>query len=202
MGGLADDWYAYQQMCVDVLCAYVRTPHETNPESSKYREGDREVRRVIVKIIRDNLRRPEPERRWRGLVFSFEGAVFDYGDLSGARFEDGYVSFHRAKFIDRTFYLSRAEFSRTGVSFSEAEFNGAHVSFNEANLRQAREVHFEKAAFRSGTVSFQEADLGAADFSGATRQDAAVVEFSATKYGPSAKLGIFEGIAGTVAVDD
>src|ERR1039457_1109126 len=31
MGGLADDWAANRQTCVDVLCAYLRMPYEPDP---------------------------------------------------------------------------------------------------------------------------------------------------------------------------
>ena len=31
MAGLADDWQDHRQMCVDVLCAYLRMPYEPGP---------------------------------------------------------------------------------------------------------------------------------------------------------------------------
>jgi hypothetical protein len=31
MAGLADDWQDHRQMCVDVLCAYLRMPYEPEP---------------------------------------------------------------------------------------------------------------------------------------------------------------------------
>ena len=31
MAGLADDWPDHRQMCVDVLCAYLRMPYEPEP---------------------------------------------------------------------------------------------------------------------------------------------------------------------------
>ena len=31
MAGLAEDWRANRQTCVDVLCAYLRLPHDPSP---------------------------------------------------------------------------------------------------------------------------------------------------------------------------
>src|SRR5215217_9073630 len=54
MARLADDWEDQRQTCIDVLCAYLRLPYDPD-DPSKYREGDREVRRTTIRIIRDHL---------------------------------------------------------------------------------------------------------------------------------------------------
>ncbi len=55
MARLADDWIEQRQVCIDVLCAYLRMPYEPDPVSEKHREGEREVRFAIIRIIRDHL---------------------------------------------------------------------------------------------------------------------------------------------------
>ncbi|WP_448628279.1 pentapeptide repeat-containing protein [Geodermatophilus sp. URMC 64] len=199
MSGLADDWHEYRQMCVDVLCGYVRLPHAVDPSDPKYREGDREVRRAIVRIIRNNLRGSDRRKRWTNLVFSFEGAIFDYGDLSHARFEGGWVSFHRARFVDRSFDLTGTVFQGTGVSFGKATFEGGEVKFHRTDFSKAREVSFEGAAFISGEVRFAGTRLGPANFQDATVDSAANITFDNVKHGSNAILGVFAGSSGLQA---
>jgi hypothetical protein len=57
---LADDWPDERQACVDVLCAYLRLPYDPDPASPKYRADEREVRRIIIRIIRGGC--PGPRR--------------------------------------------------------------------------------------------------------------------------------------------
>jgi hypothetical protein len=59
MAGLADDWPENQQTCVDVLCAYLRLPHDLDPgedgdpaERTAYR-ANREVN--VVDRHRDEV---------------------------------------------------------------------------------------------------------------------------------------------------
>ena len=66
MAGLADDWKANRQTCIDVLCAYLRLPHEPDPgeeapapERLAFR-ASREVRRTVIRVIATHLR---PEAR-------------------------------------------------------------------------------------------------------------------------------------------
>jgi len=55
MAGLADDWQANRQTCVDVLCAYLRMPYEPDPgkeasvpDKLAYRSS-REVRHTVIR---------------------------------------------------------------------------------------------------------------------------------------------------------
>ncbi|MCA1605411.1 MAG: hypothetical protein LC775_08055, partial [Acidobacteria bacterium] len=152
MARLADDWEDQRQMCVDVLCAYIRMPYETDATKPNFREGDREVRRTIIRIIRNSLRRETLNRRWRNLVFSFEGATFDCGDLSGAIFDGGYVNFRGTRFIDGVFHFSGAVFRGTGVAFSRSVFGGTEVIFDAVDFSGARHVRFDDAEFSSGVI--------------------------------------------------
>ena len=70
MAGLADDWRANRQTCIDVLCAYLRMPYEPDPgegapaaERLAFRAG-REVRHTVIRVITatSSPARPRPGR--------------------------------------------------------------------------------------------------------------------------------------------
>ena len=103
MAGLADDWEANRENCVDVLCAYLRMPYEPDPGSDApvpqrlaFR-ADREVRHTVIRIITAHLREGT-EASWEGLNLDFTGVVFDGGGFSDVRFSGGEVDFSGARF--------------------------------------------------------------------------------------------------------
>jgi hypothetical protein len=154
LAGLADDWKEQRQMCIDVLCSYLRLPYEPDPSSSNYRRGEREVRRTMIRVIRDHLRPGFSLESWANCNFSFEGATFDCGDLTGARFTGGNVSFHEALFVSGTFHFSRVVFSGANVWFTRAKFAGANVKFDDSRFLSG-DVTFEGATCTRGIVSFK-----------------------------------------------
>jgi hypothetical protein len=83
MARLADDWDDQRQVCIDVLCAYLRMPYEPDTASEKHREGEREVRYTIIRIIRDHLRDPSASTTWCGRSLDFRNTTFDGGDFGG-----------------------------------------------------------------------------------------------------------------------
>ena len=176
---LADDWPDERQACVDVLCAYLRLPYDPDPASPKYRADEREVRRIIIRIIRNHLRPDFPTEKWWDCNFSFERAVFDTGDLTGAHFKEGWVSFHRARFVSGTFYFSKVHFAGAHVRFNLAQFEGADVHFQGAKF-SAGDVKFDKAQFSGGTVTFEGAKLTGC----AVAFDDAVYSGGTVKWGP------------------
>jgi hypothetical protein len=182
MARLADDWEDQRQTCIDVLCAYLRLPYDP-ADPSKHRGGDREVRRTTIRIMRDHLRSSSPTP-WSGYNFSFEGAVFDVADLTGARITGGHMSFHAARFVGGSFSLVRAEFEGGDVWFTRTQFAGADVSFRDARFTGAN-VHFDKAQFAKGTVSFE----GAMYHDGNVSFDGATVSGCRVQWGPFAAVG-------------
>src|SRR5580693_2654287 len=100
MAGLADDWQDHRQMCVDVLCGYLRMPYEPGPgddapvEKRLAFQASREVRHTVIRVITAHLNGTAPVS-WCGLIFDFAGAVFDGGDFRGAKFAGGTVNFSR-----------------------------------------------------------------------------------------------------------
>ena len=156
LAGLADDWEAQRQTCVDVLCAYLRLPYEPNPKSSVYRRGEREVRRTTIRVIRNHLRPGFSSVSWTKCNFSFEGAIFDCGDLTSAQFVGGNVSFHGAHFVSGTFHFSRVHLDGAYVSFARAQFTGSDVRFDGAKFLSG-DVSFENVKHTAGKVSFNDA---------------------------------------------
>ena len=123
MAGLADDWPDHRQMCVDVLCAYLRMPYEPEPgddapvEKRLVFQASREVRHTVIRVIAAHLNGTAPVS-WCGLNFDFAGAVFDGGDFSDAKFSGGTVNFVGAEFSGGTVGFAGAEFAGGTVDFS------------------------------------------------------------------------------------
>ncbi|MFH9968805.1 pentapeptide repeat-containing protein [Streptomyces mirabilis] len=170
---LADDWAEQRQVCIDVLCAYLRMPYEPDPTAPSHKEGEREVRQTIIRVIRDHLQDPDTSTAWCPHDFNFTGAVFDGGSFTASHFR-GTASFVDATFSGGTVNFSGATFSggmvdfggatfRYGtVDFNHAAFSGGTVTFSGANFSGGT-VDFNHAAFSGGTVTFS-----GANFSGST----------------------------------
>jgi Pentapeptide repeats (9 copies) len=156
MARLADDWDEQRQMCIDVLCAYLRMPYETDPASEKYREGEREVRYTIIRLIRDHLRDPSAPTTWCGRDLDFTNATFDGGNFRSAKFTGGEVSFTGTKFTGGVVSSGSTEFTDGKVSFSDAKFTGGEVSFSGAKFTGG-ELSFYCAEFIGSKVSFSDA---------------------------------------------
>jgi hypothetical protein len=149
MAGLADDWEANRQTCIDVLCGYLRMPYEPDPgkdapEQLKLAfQASREVRHTVIRVITRHLRKDAPIS-WQGRDFDFSGVVFDGGNFVEARFSGGMVNFGNARLSGGTLYFWGAQFSGgLGVGFNGARFSGGTVSFNDAQ-------------FSGGTVDFSD----------------------------------------------
>ncbi|MGW5063553.1 pentapeptide repeat-containing protein [Streptomyces sp. NPDC004096] len=160
---LADDWQEQRQVCIDVLCAYLRMPYEPDPTAPGHKEGEREVRLTIVNVIHRHLLAPDTSTSWCDNFFDFTGATFDGGDFFGSHFRN-FVYFGGATFSNGMVSFSRTAFSRGLVAFRGATFHGGHVDFSEAVFNGAT-VGFERATFSGSTVTF-----GGAQFSGGTVQ--------------------------------
>jgi hypothetical protein len=161
MAGLADDWEANRQTCVDVLCAYLRMPYEPDPgrdssapEQLAFRSS-REVRHTAIRVITAHLK-DGARFSWQGLNFDFTGVVFDGGSFTQARFSGGRINFDHAEFSGGTVDFSGAWFSGGTVNFDHAEFSGGTVNFNGAGFSGGT-VDFSGARFSGGTVNFDSA---------------------------------------------
>src|SRR6516165_3823224 len=194
MAGLADDWPEHRQMCVEVLCGYLRMPYEPEPggdapvEKRLAFQASREVRHTVIRVIAAHLNGTAPVS-WCGLNFDFAGAVFDGGDFSGAKFPGGTVNFVGAEFPGGTVSFGGAEFSGATVRFGGARFSGARVNFFLARFSGGL-VDFAGAKISGGAVGFGYAGFsgGIINFTGAKFSGAAVDFFGSTFAGESPQL--------------
>ncbi|GAA1268065.1 hypothetical protein [Saccharothrix xinjiangensis] len=193
MVNLADDWPARRQVCVDVLCAYLRTPvPEDDPNEA-------EVRQVVLTTLLEhewpaggapvtvdlrNARLVDLDMANR----VFKGAfIFDNARFGGARtsFEGaeffGRTSFRGAEFTAHRTTFSSASVARATLDFTGATFAGGSVDFTFARLSEAvvaldrisvdgTAFDFGSVELSAGALSFRQAHLrdGALSFARAT----------------------------------
>lgn len=162
MASLADEWLEQRQVCIDVLCAYLRIPYEPALDSPWYHDEESEVRLSITTVISDHLR-PGAPVSWQGHEFNLVRAVLrsaDFADiqvpggrflLSLARFPDGRTSFDGMHVSGGEVWFGGAEFNGAKVSFDNAEFSGGRVQFDGAEFNGG-EVTFRGAKFTGGEV--------------------------------------------------
>ncbi|WP_158781282.1 pentapeptide repeat-containing protein [Streptomyces sp. NRRL S-237] len=208
MARLADDWPEQRQVCVNVLCAYLRMPYEPEPTRTGFKLGEKEVRLTIIRTIRDHLQDPQVPTTWCGLDLDFTGAVFDGGDFSGSVFSGGAVDFRAAvfsgvfsftksifsggtvyfanvTFSSGTLYFTESTFSGGEVHFTRSEFSGGHVAFFESTFSGGHVAFFE-SKFSGGEVSFRNSTFsgGRVDFRLA-RFDGSEVSFNNSTFSGS-----------------
>ncbi|WP_067470073.1 pentapeptide repeat-containing protein [Actinomadura macra] len=171
LAGLADDapTKEFRQTCIDVLCAFLRLPYDLDPgddpadgqdpavhaEARKAYRAVREVRHTIIRLIGNHLRQGAPVS-WQGHDLDFTDVVFDGGDLHGAVFTDGSVSFRDARFEGGTVDFVGVRFVGGTVNFVGAMFVGGTVNFM-GTLFVGGTVNFGLARFEGGTVNFRSA---------------------------------------------
>ncbi|MEU6724742.1 hypothetical protein ABZ917_13615 [Nonomuraea wenchangensis] len=159
LAGLADDWSAGRQTCIDVLCAYLRMPYEINAEpdaSVNHRlhlQSMREVRRTIWRIIGAHLRL-DATQPWNGHNFDFTGAVIDCDvPLYGARLSAGKMTFNGCQIVRGNVWFHNAEFSGCEVILSNMELIGGELSFQGATFSN-NVIWLVGAKLRGGELSF------------------------------------------------
>lgn len=142
MGQLADDWEDQRQVCVDILCAYLRLPQQR--VNGTLDEADMVVRDTAQQRLLERLvtppKREGGEAKWPNIDLDLRGAVLrkfhlPRGSVRSGKFADavfegdatfigstlGNSSFRNAHFKG-TATFSGCKFTR--VNFHEATFNG------------------------------------------------------------------------------
>ena len=184
MAALADDWKEKRQMCIDVLCGYMRLPYQSTPVQQSthgepdYKLGEREVRLAILRTVRDHLRKGA-EPSWQGCIFRFHRTVFDGGNLSYIVMSSGYMSFYHAKFVGHTLDFRHAVFNGGTTAFQEAQFLDGTVDLRYAEFLTGSKVTFPDCKLSGGKV-----DIRYAKFSGGT------VDFSTAVFPGSGTIDI------------
>ncbi|MFJ6674305.1 hypothetical protein ACIQMJ_24625 [Actinosynnema sp. NPDC091369] len=166
IGRLADDWPENRQMCVDLLCAYLRMPYRPSLEN----DDESLVRKTIFDVIRQHLTDPADPDSWCDLDFDFSGGTYDKVNLYGSHFKKE-VDFSDAKFTglerrsddrnDGWFHFERCYFG-AGASFFQTRFEGAVLFFDEAEFASGI-THFGGASFTNFNLFFRKSE-----FSGGT----------------------------------
>jgi hypothetical protein len=149
MSLLADDWQNGRQICIDVLCSYMRQlyippPRSPGPENmDSYISGreEQQIRRAIMSGILRRLRVDSPSSlSWNGCDFDFTETNFDELDFSDIRFTGG------------SLILSDFQVFGSGVvSFRDAIFSGAAVVI-QPKPGCARVIELQRSQFRSGDI--------------------------------------------------
>ncbi|WP_091306040.1 pentapeptide repeat-containing protein [Amycolatopsis tolypomycina] len=173
MASLADEWAEQRQVCIDVLCAYLRMPYEPDLDSPWYHDEETEVRFSITSVISDHLR-PGAPVSWQGHEFNLLRVILrsaDFADIevtagrllfSLARFHRGWISFDGMHVSGGEVWFGGAVFGEgTRVTFDKAEFSGGRVKFEGAAF-EGGEVSFRGAKFTGGEVDLSQ--VGADDY--------------------------------------
>ncbi|MBM4695299.1 hypothetical protein GS434_17305 [Rhodococcus hoagii] len=198
MTTLADDSSKpqWQQQCVDVLCAYLRMPHDIesgknhlteqtrgypaqgNPQvmvtdQFRFRYNDNEVRDTIVRVIIEHLQ-PGSDFSWSDLRFDFSGAAFSGANFAGCVFGKS-VNFERATFFGISNF-ERVHFKGVTI-FNDVKFHD-YVSFRGGlgpsgyvRAKFDAPVYFSNAKF-FGTATWDQVDFADRVVFGARVSDA------------------------------
>jgi len=186
MAALADDWQAagddaQMQVCIDVLCAYLRIPYD--PDSPKAKEGEKQVRWTVISVISDHLQDRTAANSWCGRDFDFRSTTFDGGDFRKVKFSGGTVTFAQTQFSGGIVNFDGAQFCGSAVTFALARLSGGAVTFDGAQFSGGA-VDFVGAQFSVGIVVFSRAQFsgGAVDFAGAQFSGEGPVTFVGAKF--------------------
>lgn len=188
LAALADDWHeagntAQQNVCIDVLCAYLRmryVPYDPDDPTSAP-AGEREVRLTVISVIRNHLLDPDEPNSWCDKNLDFTDAHFDGGSFESVTFHGGAI-FTGAKFSGGDVLFMGAKFSGANVNFTKAQFSGGSVNFNCAKFSSGT-VDFGSAEVSDGYVNFSGADFSGADvLFGGTKFSGGTTYFAAAKF--------------------
>jgi hypothetical protein len=173
-----------RQVCIDVLCAYLRMPYMPHVEpkpTDRNPAEERQVRATALRVIAAHMSSTAPvswsrhnlelsgvvidfDVEFRDALFqrkvSFAGAQIIAGQVSfsGAKFR-GWVSFRDTRFAEGSVFFDTTSFNGR-VSFDRAQFTGAAVSFRYARFSSGSEVSFVGTEFTSGVMAFEGAQFG------------------------------------------
>ncbi len=162
IGRLADDWPENRQMCVDLLCAYLRMPYNPGRDS----DDESVVRETVFEVMRARLTDPSRPDSWSDLSFDFSGGTYDTVPLTDCHFNKE-VLFHDARFVGMDRWgegkhrgwigFKRSVFSN-GMSLFQARVDGAIVNFDGARFLGGV-LHLGGASFRRFNLFFRETEF-------------------------------------------
>lgn len=172
MAGLADDWEAQRQTCVNALIDYLKLSSDSQ---------DTEVVNRIFRALRERLGTPRRTGPWSSLNFDFTGMRFVDADFSertfkgevifdGAEFTGDNTSFERTVFRNTVLSCHGTTFTRTRANFQDAYFDNSTAEFVGATFDDAvidlrridltgRAIFFYRCAFQQSRLVGRDADL-------------------------------------------
>ncbi|NOQ27217.1 MAG: hypothetical protein GQ564_17790 [Bacteroidales bacterium] len=80
-------------------------------------------------------------------------------DFSFAEFDDEYINFENASFLNGTVSFQSAIFHKGGVNFSYTHFNDGNIDFSNVNFGDG-ELNFKNSWFGTGHKNFQDTHFG------------------------------------------
>ena len=119
MAHLADDWPQQRQMCVDVLCAYLRMPLPADDAAGEWQVRASIVRLIDAHVTHKKRRRLPKELSWSAMSFDFSDGHFQDLQMEVPVFSNN-ISFAGATFAGQC-KLWAPTFD------SEADFNNITV---------------------------------------------------------------------------
>lgn len=115
MAVLADEWPERRQVCVDVLCAYLRMPSKP-AINGPVQIDERQVLQSIVAVIAEHVSAETVGVSWSDCLFDFRNVRFEDCSFHAALFNK-YVTFRGAQFVGGcSFYALKL---LAGASFDE-----------------------------------------------------------------------------------
>lgn len=155
LAAVADDWLnldapAQSQVCLDVLCAYQRTPA---PDDAV--PGEQEVRQTIIRVIAQHFR-AEHDTSWSALDLDLTGAVLTHNVVLSHCHFAGHVSFEGASFAGEVTVFDDTIFSGPVTSFSLAKIQGGLASFSGAKFA-GQMTFFAETEFSGSETTFASA---------------------------------------------
>lgn len=126
LAGLADDWDAGRQQCVELLVAYLRLAQS---EERAPGVGEEEVVGTILRVFRDRLstQRGVVPGPWSRLDFDFTGMTFTDANFGGLHF-NGTVTFDGVRFDGEQTSFANTVFAGV-LSCHGTEFAAARTDF-------------------------------------------------------------------------
>jgi len=179
LASLADDWHAFgndseRQVCVDLLCAQLRSPRIADPLAPDRGLADLEVRKTFVALLRS--RRPivgEAGADWRSCSLDLSGADLSTLDLS--RMDLSGVLLRGSDLTESNFEQS----DLTGANMERATVT--HADFSKANLTGASLYGVVSPEEDPEDFSFQYLNFAGARLFGANLNSAKVYGASFTR---------------------
>ncbi|ANQ74435.1 pentapeptide repeat-containing protein [Rhodococcus sp. 008] len=188
LAALADDWAEFgkpweRQVCIDLLCAQLRTPRVSKADDRARIEDD-QFRTGIIRVIkgRTAMHPDTGDGPWQDCNFDLSDAELPKIELQNCRFR-GELDFRGTTFTDRADFSSSRLWN---TRFDNATFAGSAI-FRSTTF--GNRVSFEYAAFATRANFTLSKFIGNTDFSHAIVEDA-TLNFTNARFKPGSRTSM------------